>query len=115
MIGLVWVLGQLRISVPISRAWLVGPIALFTVGVPTLQAYRNDGLLVSLALGLSTPLAFYLALTTRALVFPRADAVWSAETALWIGVPAGFFGFLLGASIRRVQTWLLSDESPTVS
>lgn len=71
--GLVWLLGQLNVAVPISGLGLIWTAALIIVGVLAVQAYQNDGLLVSIALGLAIPLAFCLVLTSFDLVYPSED------------------------------------------
>ena len=106
VMGVVWVLGQLDLSVPVDGFWLVWSVAFVTVGVPAIQAYHNDGLLVSIALGLSLPLAFYLVLTTFDLVYPSEDLLWGVGTALLFGVPAGVLGFVVGAGARRLRDQL---------
>lgn len=103
--GLVWVAGRLDASIPVDALWLLWAVALVAVGLPTLQAYRNDGLLVSVALGVAIPLAFYLVLTGFDLVYPTEDLLWGVGAALQFGVPAGALGFALGAGGRRFREW----------
>lgn len=103
LLGVVWVVSRQEVSVPISGAWALWIAAIITVGTPALQAYQNDGLLVSLLLGLPVPLAFYLVLTTFTLVYPSEDVLWGVGAALQFGVPAGLLGFVLGAGTRRVR------------
>lgn len=103
LMGLVWIFGQQNITVPLDGAWLLWAVALIIVGLPGIQAYQNDGLLVCIALGTAVPLAFYLVLTTFNLVYPSEDVLWGIGTALQFGVPAGFLGFLLGAGVRRLR------------
>lgn len=103
VLGLVWIVSQRGVSVPISGAWLLWTVALITVGAPAVQAYQNDGLLISIALGVAIPLAFYLVLTTFDLVYPSEDVLWGVGTALQFGIPAGILGFLIGVGSRRLH------------
>jgi hypothetical protein len=111
LMGLVGGLTRLGLSIPVSGFWLLWTVAFVTVGPPAVQAYRNDGLLVSVALGLPVPLAFYLVLTTFDLVYPSEDLLWGIGTALSFGVPAGLLGFVLGAGARRLRD-RLSERPP---
>lgn len=115
LMGLVWAASQQDISVPISGAWALWLAATITVGVPAVHAYQNDGLLVSLLLGLPIPLAFYLTLTTFNLAYPSEDVLWGIGATIQFGVPAGILGFLLGVGSRRVQMWRSTDRSGSVS
>lgn len=111
MLGLVWLVSQRDVSVPISGAWLLWTVALITVGAPAVQAYQNDGLLISITLGVAIPLAFYLVLTTFDLVYPSENVLWGVGTALQFGVPAGVLGFLIGVGSRRLREWVSSERS----
>jgi hypothetical protein len=111
LMGLVGGLTRLGLSIPVSGFWLLWTVAFVTVGPPAIQAYRNDGLLVSVALGLPVPLAFYLVLTTFDLVYPSETLLWGVGTALSFGVPAGLLGFVLGAGARRLRD-RLSERPP---
>lgn len=111
VMGLVWILGQIDLSVPVSGFWLVWSVAFVTVGIPAVQAYHNDGLLVCIALGLSLPLAFYLVLTTFDLVYPSEDLLWGLGTALLFGVPVGILGFVVDAGARRLRDRLSGRSS----
>lgn len=113
VLGLVWIVSRRGVSVPISGAWLLWTVALLTVGAPAAQAYRNDGLLVSIALGVAIPLAFYLVLTTFDLVYPSEDVLWGVGTALQFGVPAGVLDFLIGVGSRRLRKLVSSERSRT--
>lgn len=103
IIGFVSVLSQYNISVRLSGFWLAWTIVLISIGTPAIQAYQNDGLFVSIALGLAIPLAFYLVLTAFNLVYPSEDILWGLGVALLYGVPAGILGFLLGAGLHRIR------------
>lgn len=103
VMGLAWLSSQQNVSIPINGALLLWTVALVAVGFPAVQAYQNDGLLVSIALGLAIPLAFYLVLTTFDLVYPSEDVLWGVGTALQFGVPAGVLGFLVGVASRRIH------------
>lgn len=105
-LGVLWLLrlaSSRNVTVPLLGAVLLWAAALVVVGAPALQAYRNDGLLVSVALGTSVPLAFYLVLTAFDLVYPSESVAWGVGAALQFGVPAGTLGFLLGAGARRLR------------
>jgi hypothetical protein len=108
--GLVWALSQQNISISLHGAWLLWVVALIVVGVPALQAYQNEGLFVSIALGLAIPLAFYLVLTTFKLVYPSEGLLWGLGKALQYGVLAGLLGFTLGIGFRWLRKWT-SDTS----
>ena len=114
LMGLVGVVGSLGISIPISGFWLLWAVALVTVGLPAVQAYRNDGLLVSIVLGIPVPLAFYLVLTGFDLIYPNEGLLWGIGTALSFGAPAGLLGFVLGVGVRRVRE-RLSERPPTAA
>jgi hypothetical protein len=103
LMGLVGGLTRAGLSIPVSGFWLVWTVAFVTVGLPAVQAYRNDGLLISVVLGLPVPLAFYLVLAGFDLVYPSETLLWGIGTALSFGVPAGLLGFLLGAGARRLR------------
>jgi hypothetical protein len=103
LMGLVWAVSRMGFSIPVSGLWLLWTVAFVTVGLPAVQAYRNDGLLVSVVLGLPVPLAFYLVLTGFDLVYPSESLVWGVGTAVSFGVPAGLLGFLLGSGARRLR------------
>ncbi|MFB6299477.1 MAG: hypothetical protein ABEH65_04380 [Halobacteriales archaeon] len=81
-------------------------VVLIIVGAPTIQAYQNGGLLVSITLGLAVPLAFYLVFTAFNLAYPSEDLLWGIGAALQFGVPAGTIGFLLGMGLRQGRAWL---------
>lgn len=115
VMGLVWVLSQQNLSVPIDLLWLLWAAAFIIVGAPAVQAYQNDGLLVSLALGLAIPLAFYLILTIFALVYPSEDVLWGLGAALQYGVPAGILGFVLGSGFRRFREWRATEGTRPVA
>lgn len=112
LIGIVGGLTRLGLSIPVSGFWLLWTVTFVTVGLPAAQAYRNDGLLVSVLLGLPVPLAFYLVLAAFDLVYPSEDLLWGIGTALSFGVPAGLLGFVLGAGARRLRDRL--SERPAV-
>ncbi|MFB6130277.1 MAG: hypothetical protein ABEJ28_05590 [Salinigranum sp.] len=103
LLGLAWAVSRLGVSVPIGGAPLLWGVAVVGVGVPASHAYRNDGLLVSVALGVPVPLAFYLVLTAFDLVYPAEDVLWGVGTALQFGIPAGALGFLVGVAGRRLR------------
>ena len=111
LMGLVGILTRIGLSIPVSGFWLLWTVAFVTVGLPAAQAYRNDGLLVSVVLGLPVPLAFYLVLTVFDLVYPSESLLWGVGTALSFGVPAGLLGFVLGAGARRLRE-RLSERPP---
>jgi hypothetical protein len=103
VLGLLWLASRRDVTVPVAGAVLLWAAALVVVGAPAVQAYRNDALLVSVALGVSVPLAFYLVLTAFNLVYPSESVAWGVGAALQFGVPAGTLGFLLGAGSRRLR------------
>jgi CDP-diglyceride synthetase len=111
LMGLVRVASRQGIPVPISGAWALWVAAIIAVGAPAVQAYQNDGLLVSLLVGLPIPLAFYLVLTTFNLVYPSEDVLWGIGAALQFGVPAGVLGFLLGIGGRRLRNRRATEGS----
>lgn len=115
LMALVWAASRQDVSVPISGAWALWIAAIITVGVPAVQAYQNDGLLVSLVVGLPIPLAFYLVLTLFDLVYPSEGVLWGVGAALQFGITAGTLGFLLGVGSRRVREWRASERSESVS
>jgi hypothetical protein len=112
LMGLVGILTRIGLSVPVSGFWLLWTVAFVTVGLPAVQAYRNDGLLVSVVLGLPVPLAFYLVLTAFDLVYPSEDLLWGVGAALSFGVPAGLLGFAVGVGARRLRSRLTERTSP---
>lgn len=115
LMGLVRVSSMQGIAVPISGAWLLWFVAIVVIGVPAVHAYRNDGLVVSLVLGLPVPLAFYLVLTAFDLVYPSEDVLWGIWAALQFGVPAGLLGYLVGAGGRRLHMWQAERRSDRAS
>jgi hypothetical protein len=108
VMGTLWSVSRQGVTLPVDGAWLLWTVAVVVVGGPAVQAYRNDGLLVSVTLGLAAPLAFYHLLTAFDLVSPSEDVLWGIETALQFGVPAGRLGFLIGSGARRLRRRLPS-------
>lgn len=78
-------------------------LALILVGLPAVQAYQNDGLLVCVTLGLIMALGFYLPLTIFNLAYPNEDLLWGLGASLMFGVPTGVLGFGLGAGANRLR------------
>lgn len=78
-------------------------LALTMVGLPAVQAYQNDGILVSIALGLFVALGFYIPLTVFDLAYPSEDLLWGLGASLMYGVPVGVLGFAMGAGANRLR------------
>jgi hypothetical protein len=89
---------------------LVGAVGFGAMAVvlPAWQAYRNDGALVSVALGAATVGAAALVVTLFRLFSMLPGPLSGLAMGVAVGVPAGALGFVVGAGARRVR---LSSES----
>lgn len=84
----------------------IGPsTAIIIVGIglvaSTLAAYWNDGLVVSLLLSISPPLALVTAMEFLELTYPRAPYWMLASVAIGIGLVVGVGGYFLGVVASR--------------
>lgn len=94
--------------IPIGTYQLMFYAVLVMIGIPAVQAYRNDGLLVSWVLGTAIPLGLYLKLLPHHLGGGLEAPQGGVRAALTYGLPAGTIGFVLGAGTRRVWRWIRS-------
>lgn len=103
VVSIVWS-GYLRSDVIlVLPLWVLG---LIFVGLPAVQAYQNEGLLVSISLGLFMALGFYLPLTVFNLASPGPDLLGAVGSSLLFGVPAGLLGFSIGVGLDRLRDHL---------
>lgn len=87
----------------------VGPLtAVVLIGVgfvaAILNAYWNNGVLISLALAISPPLALVTAVEVLELTYPRAPYWLLASGAISVGVLVGSVGYLLGLVGAQTET-----------
>lgn len=89
-----------RLAFPRLVTALVG---LGAVVAAAANAYRNEGILVSLAVGTAPPLALWLYVGRRAGLLGAEAAPWIAGFALAYGLPFGLVGFALGTEAARAR------------
>lgn len=77
---------------------------LLTAVLPTVGAFANDGVLVSVALAAGPSFGFYLPLTIFDLAYPSSSVAWGVGTASMFALPLGLLGFAVGAGARRLAT-----------
>lgn len=84
------------------------PTAVVLIGVgfvaAILNAYWNNGVVISLALAISPPLALVTAVEVLELTSPRAPHWLLASWAIGIGVLVGGVGYLLGLAGAQTET-----------
>lgn len=77
-----------------------------------LNAYWNNGLVISFALAISPPLALVTAVEVLELTYPRAPFWLLASWAIGVGIIVGGVGYLLGLTGAQTQrsTTSMPDE-----
>lgn len=78
------------------------------------NAYRNEGVLVSLAVGTAPPLALWLYVGQRAGLFGVEAFPWMLGFALAYGLPLGLIGFALGTEAARWRAGVERTGRPFV-
>lgn len=101
---LLFLLGYLLNYLPV-RDFFPLMIAIFVLmGVlPAIQAYQNDGLLLSWLLA-SAPIFTFISGVRYGPASPENPVLYAAGTALAFGAIPGGVGFLIGVGARRLQT-----------
>lgn len=87
-----------RLAFPRAVTVLVGLGAIVAAAG---NAYRNEGALVSLAVGTAPPLALWLYVGQRAGLLGPEAVPWILGFALAYGLPLGLVGFALGTEAAR--------------
>lgn len=87
-----------------SSRLLAGVGAAAVVGFAAAGAYRNEGLLVSLAVATAPALALWLFAAFRAGLLTRRGVLAAVAFALVYGIPMGTVGFALGTEAARWRT-----------
>lgn len=71
--------------------------------LPTIQAYQNDGLLLSWLLA-AGPIFTFISGVRGGPASPENPILFFAGTALLFGAIPGVIGFLIGAGVRRIRS-----------